>query len=386
MTPAALDLLDLDSQLTEEERATSRAAAAYARDFLAPRVVEAARRETCERAVFAEMGARGFLGCGLPPPYGAGMGAVGRGLLAREFERVDSAYRSMWSVQEALAMGAIWRFGSDEQKNAQLPTMARGEAVGCFALTEPGHGSDIAAMQSRAEKTRAGFVLRGEKTWISNAPIADLFVVWARCEDSVRGFLLERDAPGLSVVKIENKLSLRAAATGRVVLDDVKIPLEAALPGAIGLKAAMQCLASARYGIAWGALGAAEFCWHAALEYAQNRRVFGAPLAAKQIPQKTLADMQTEILLGLQGCLRVGRLLEQNRADPAAVSMLKRNSCRKALAVARAARDLHGANGIADEFHIMRHLCNLETVNTYEGAEDIHALILGRAQTGLSAF
>ena len=241
-------------------------------------------------------------------------------------------------------------------------------------------------MQSRAEKTRAGFVLRGEKTWISNAPIADLFVVWARCEDSVRGFLLERDAPGLSVVKIENKLSLRAAATGRVVLDDVKIPLEAALPGAIGLKSAMQCLASARYGIAWGALGAAEFCWHAALEYAQNRRVFGAPLAAKQIPQKTLADMQTEILLGLQGCLRVGRLLEQNRADPAAVSMLKRNSCRKALAVARAARDLHGANGIADEFHIMRHLCNLETVNTYEGAEDIHALILGRAQTGLSAF
>ena len=386
MTPAALDLLDLDSQLTEEERATSRAAAAYARDFLAPRIVEAARRESSERAVFAEMGARGFLGCGLPPPYGAGMGAVGRGLLAREFERVDSAYRSMWSVQEALAMGAIWRFGSDEQKNAQLPKMARGEAVGCFALTEPGHGSDIAAMQSRAEKTRAGFVLRGEKTWISNAPIADLFVVWARCEDSVRGFLLERDAPGLSVVKIENKLSLRAAATGRVVLDDVKIPLEAALPGAIGLKSAMQCLASARYGIAWGALGAAEFCWHAALEYAQNRRVFGAPLAAKQIPQKTLADMQTEILLGLQGCLRVGRLLEQNRADPAAVSMLKRNSCRKALAVARAARDLHGANGIADEFHIMRHLCNLETVNTYEGAEDIHALILGRAQTGLSAF
>jgi glutaryl-CoA dehydrogenase len=329
----------------------------------------------------------GFLGSTIEGYGCAGANYVSYGLIAREVERVDSGYRSAMSVQSSLVMYPIWDFGTEEQRQKYLPKLASGEWVGCFGLTEPNHGSDPGSMETRARKVSGGYVLRGNKMWITNAPIADVMVVWAKTEDGViRGFILEKGMKGLSAPKIEGKFSLRASATGEIVMDDVFVPEENLLPGVKGLRGPFSCLNNARYGIAWGALGAAEFCWHAARNYTLDRKQFGRPLAANQLIQKKLVDMQTEITLGLHACLRLGRLKDEGRCPPEAISMLKRNNCGKALDVARLARDMHGGNGIHDEFHVIRHLVNLETVNTYEGTHDIHALILGRAQTGIPAF
>ncbi len=386
------DPLLLDSELTEEERMIRETARAYAQEKLAPRVIAAYREETVEPALFAEMGALGLLGVTLPAEYGAaGASYVAYGLVAREVERVDSGYRSMLSVQSSLVMYPIWAYGDDTQRQKYLPKLAAGEWIGCFGLTEPDAGSDPSRMTTRAERIDGGYRLTGTKTWISNAPIADVFVVWAKLAGAggkaeIRGFVLEKGMKGLSAPKIAGKLSLRASVTGEVVMDGVEVPEAALLPNVAGLKGPFGCLNRARYGIAWGTMGAAEDCWHRARQYALDRKQFGRPLAANQLIQKKLADMQTEIALGLSGALRLGRLMDAGEAAPEAVSLMKRNNCGKALDIARAARDMHGANGIHEEFHVMRHLQNLETVNTYEGTHDMHALILGRAQTGIQAF
>ena len=381
------DPLLLDEDLAEDERMVRDASRAYAQERLMPRVRDAFRHETVDASIFREMGALGLLGSTLPPEYGgAGLNHVCYGLVAREIERVDSGYRSMLSVQSSLVMFPIFAYGSDEQRRRYLPLLARGELIGCFGLTEPNHGSDPGSMETRAVAVEGGYRLNGAKTWISNSPIADVFVVWAKLDGSVRGFILEKSMNGLAAPKIEGKFSLRTSVTGEIVMDDVFVPGANLLPNVRGLKGPMGCLNSARYGIAWGALGAAEFCWQAARQYVLDRKQFGRPLAANQLIQKKLADMQTEIALGLQGCLRLGRLKDAHRAAPEITSIMKRNSCGKALDIARTARDMHGGNGIVDEFHVIRHVLNLETVNTYEGTHDIHALILGRAQTGISAF
>ena len=381
------DPLLLFDQLSEDERLVMNAAHAYAQDRLMPRVRDAFRNETTDPSIFREMGELGLLGATLPPDYGgAGLNYVCYGLIAREVERVDSGYRSMMSVQSSLVMFPIHEYGSEAQRKKYLPKLASGELVGCFGLTEPNHGSDPGSMETRATSVDGGYRLRGSKTWISNAPIADVFIVWAKLDGVVRGFILEKGMKGLTAPKIEGKFSLRASVTGEVVMDDVLVPEDNLLPNVQGLKGPMGCLDSARYGIAWGALGAAEFCWQAARQYTVDRKQFGRPLAGNQLIQKKLSDMQTEIALGLQGCLRLGRLKDEGRAAPEITSIMKRNSCGKALEIARMARDMHGGNGIVDEFHVIRHVLNLETVNTYEGTHDIHALILGRAQTGISAF
>jgi glutaryl-CoA dehydrogenase len=382
------DPLALDAQLAQEERMVRDAAAAYCRDKLQPRVLEAFRHEKSDPAIFREMGALGMLGPTIPPEYGgAGLNYVSYGLIAREIERVDSGYRSMMSVQSSLVMVPIHQFGSEAQKKKYLPKLAKGEWIGCFGLTEPNHGSDPASMQTRAKKVSGGYSLSGSKMWISNSPIADVFVVWAKTEDGkIRGFVLEKGAKGLSTPPIHGKVGLRTSITGEVVMDEVLVPEENLLPGVEGLKGPFVCLNSARYGIAWGALGAAEDCWHRARQYVLDRKQFGRPLAANQLIQKKLADMQTEICLGLQGCLRLGRMKDEGTDTPEITSIMKRNSCGKALDVARTARDMLGGNGISDEFGVIRHVVNLEVVNTYEGTHDIHALILGRAQTGIQAF
>ncbi|MGI9381567.1 MAG: acyl-CoA dehydrogenase [Methyloligellaceae bacterium] len=382
------DPLDLDSQLSEEERLVRDNAHRYAQERLLPRVLEGFRHEQFDPAIMTEMGDLGLLGVTLPEEYGgAGLGYVCYGLVAREVERVDSGYRSAMSVQSSLVMYPVYAYGTEEQKRKFLPQLASGKMIGCFGLTEPDHGSDPGGMKTRAVKTDGGYVLKGSKTWISNSPLAGVCLVWAKTEDGViRGFLVERDAKGLSTPKIEGKFSLRASATGEIVLDDCFVPEANLLPGAEGLAGPFRCLNRARFGIAWGAMGAAEACWHAARQYVLDREQFGRPLAANQLIQKKLADMQTEITLGLQGALQLGRLFDTDAAAPEAISLLKRNNCGKALDIARLARDMHGGNGIVDEFHVIRHLLNLETVNTYEGTHDIHALILGRAQTGIQAF
>ena len=382
------DPLLLSEQLLEEERLVRDAAFAYAQDKLMPRVTASFRHETSDPAIFREMGALGLLGATVPVQYGgAGLNYVCSGLIAREIERVDSGYRSMLSVQSSLVMFPILTYGNEAQRMKYLPRLATGEWIGCFGLTEPNHGSDPGSMITRARAAPGGYRLHGAKMWISNSPIADVFVVWAKTDDDViRGFILEKGMAGLSAPKIEGKFSLRTSITGEIVMDDVFVPAANLLPGVEGLKGPFGCLNSARYGIAWGALGAAEFCWHAARQYTLDRTQFGRPLAANQLIQKKLADMQTEITLGLQGCLRLGRLKDEGKAAPEITSIMKRNSCGKALDVARMARDMHGGNGIVDEFHVIRHLLNLETVNTYEGTHDVHALILGRAQTGIAAF
>lgn len=384
------DPLLLDAQLTAEERQIRDGAARFARERLLPVVTEAWRHESFDPALVREMGAFGLLGVVMPEAYGGSdAGYTAYGLVARELERVDSGFRSMMSVQASLVMYPILAFGSDAQKEKYLPRLASGEWIGCFGLTEPDHGSDPASMATRAEKLANGWRLHGTKSWISNAPHADVFVVWARETGEggrVRGFVLRRGAKGLSTPKIEGKMSLRASPTGQIVLDGVELGDESVLPEAWGLGAPLACLTRARLGIGWGVMGAAEACWHGARRYVLDRKQFGRPLAANQLVQKKLADMQTEIALGTQAALRVSRLMDEGEAADEAVSLLKRNNCGKALDIARTARDMHGANGIADEFHVMRHMCNLETVNTYEGTHDIHALILGRAMTGIQAF
>jgi glutaryl-CoA dehydrogenase len=381
------DPLRLDAQLAEEERAIRDAARNYCQEKLFPRVLDANRHEHFDRAIMNEMGEMGFLGATLEGYGCAGVNYVSYGLIAREVERVDSGYRSCFSVQSSLVMYPIWAFGSEAQKERYLPKLRSGEWVGCFGLTEPDAGSDPASMRSRAHRVDGGFVLNGSKTWITNSPIADVLLVWAKDEaGDIRGFILERAMQGLSAPKIEGKFSLRASVTGMIMMDEVFVPDWNVLPGVKGLRGPFSCLNNARYGIAWGALGAAEFCWMAARDYTMQRMMFGRPLAATQLMQKKLADMQTEIALGLQAVLRLGRLVDAHDAAPEMISLLKRNSCGKALAIAREARDMHGGNGIADEYHVIRHVMNLEAVNTYEGTHDVHALILGRAQTGLSAF
>ena len=381
------DPLLLDDQLTDEERMIRDAARSYCRDKLMPRVLEANRHEIFHREIMNEFGELGFLGSTIEGYGCAGVNYVSYGLIAREVERVDSGYRSAMSVQSSLAMHPIHAFGTESQRQKYLPKMATGEWVGCFGLTEPNAGSDPAGMQTRARKVSDGYVLNGAKMWITNSPIADVFVVWAKDDSGdIRGFVLEKGMKGLSAPKIEGKFSLRASVTGEIVMDDVHVPEESLLPNVKGLKGPFSCLNNARYGIAWGAMGAAEFCWHAARQYTLDRNMFGRPLAATQLIQKKLADMQTEITLGLQSCLRMGRLKDEGRLPVEVISLLKRNNCGKALDVARMARDMHGGNGVADEFHVIRHVMNLEAVNTYEGTHDIHALILGRAQTGIQAF
>jgi glutaryl-CoA dehydrogenase len=388
--PAAFDWADpllFEDELSEDERLVRDSARAYCQEKLFPRVLTAAREERFDREIMTEMGELGFLGSTIEGHGCAGASYVSYGLIAREVERVDSGYRSAMSVQSSLVMYPIDDFGTEEQRRKYLPKLATGEWVGCFGLTEPNHGSDPGSMETRARKATGGYLLRGNKMWITNAPIADVLVVWAKTEDDViRGFILERGMSGLTQPKIEGKFSLRASATGEIVMDDVFVPEENLLPGVSGLRGPFSCLNNARYGIAWGALGAAEFCWHQARQYVLDRNQFGRPLAANQLIQKKLVDMQTEITLGLHACLRLGRLKDEGRCPPEAISLLKRNNCGKALDVARLARDMHGGNGIHDEFHVIRHLVNLETVNTYEGTHDIHALILGRAQTGIPAF
>jgi glutaryl-CoA dehydrogenase len=380
------DVLRLDEQLSEDERAIRDTAHAYAQDKLLPRVLDANRHEVFDREILFEMGELGLLGATLDSHGCAGVNYVSYGLIAREIERVDSGYRSALSVQSSLVMYPIWAFGSDAQKDRLLPRLRTGEFIGCFALTEPDAGSDPGAMRTRARSVDGGFLLTGSKTWITNAPIADVFVVWAKDDSGdIRGFLLDKGMPGLSAPKIDGKFSLRASVTGMVMMQDVFVPADHAL-SVTGLRGPFSCLNTARFGIAWGALGAAEFCWHAARAYTMQRMMFGRPLAATQLIQKKLADMQTEITLGLQAVLRLGRLMDDHHAAPEMISLCKRNSCGKALAIARDARDMHGGNGISDEYHVIRHLMNLEAVNTYEGTHDVHALILGRAQTGLSAF
>jgi len=385
------DPLLLNEQLTEDERMVRDAAHAYAQDKLLPRVTEAFRHERTDVEVFREMGAIGLLGPTIPDEYGGpGLNYVSYGLIAREVERVDSGYRSMMSVQSSLVMVPIYEFGSDAQKARYLPKLATGEWIGCFGLTEPNHGSDPGSMVTRARKVEDGYMLTGSKMWITNSPIADVFVVWAKLDedgkDTIRGFILEKGMKGLSAPPIHGKVGLRASITGEIVLDDVLVPQENMLPNVSGLRGPFTCLNSARYGIAWGALGAAESCWHTARQYVLDRTQFGRPLAANQLVQKKLADMQTEITLGLQGVLRLGRMKDEGTAASEITSIMKRNSCGKALDIARLARDMLGGNGISDEFGVARHLVNLEVVNTYEGTHDIHALILGRAQTGIQAF
>ena len=381
------DPLRLDEALTEEERMVRDSARADCQEKLLPRVLEANRHERFDREIMNEMGALGFLGATIEGYGCAGVNYVSYGLIAREVERIDSSYRSAMSVQSSLVMHPIYAFGTEEQRQKYLPKLASGEWVGCFGLTEPDHGSDPAGMTTRAATVTGGWRLSGAKMWITNAPIADVLVVWAKTEDAViRGFILERGMKGLSAPKIEGKFSLRASVTGEIVMDGVFVPEENMLPGVKGLRGPFSCLNSARYGIAWGVLGAAEFCWYVARNYTLERRQFGRPLAANQLIQKKLFDMQTEITLGLHACLRLGRLKDEGRDRPEMVSILKRNNCGKALDIARAARDMHGGNGIADEYHVIRHMMNLEAVNTYEGTHDIHALILGRAQTGIAAF
>jgi glutaryl-CoA dehydrogenase len=381
------DPLDLESQLTEEERMVRDTARDYAQEKLFPRVLAANRDGDFGPEITREMGALGMLGVTIPQEYGgAGLNYVCYGLIARELERVDSGFRSMMSVQSSLVMYAIYAYGSEVQRRKYLPKLATGEMIGCFGLTEPDFGSDPGSMVTRAEKVSRGFKLTGAKTWITNAPVADVAVVWAKLDGKIRGFLVERGTKGLSTPKIEGKLSLRASITGELVFDGAIVPEENLLPNVSGLAGPFGCLNVARAGIAWGALGAAEFCWHRARDYVLARKQFGRPLAANQLVQKKLADMQTEITLGLHAALRLSRLIDEGKASPPAISMLKRNNCGKALEVARLARDMHGGNGITDEFHVMRVMCNLETVNTYEGTHDIHALVLGRAQTGIQAF
>ena len=384
------DPLRFDDQLTEDERLIRDTARAYAQDKLAPRVNKAFLEETPDRELFFEMGALGLLGVEIPEAYGgSGAGYVAYGLVSREIERVDSGYRSMMSVQSSLVMYPIYAYGDEAQRQRYLPKLASGEWVGCFALTEPDAGSDPASMTTRAEKVADGYRLTGTKMWISNAPLADVFVVWAKSAahgDDIRGFVLEKGMKGLSAPKVGGKLSLRTSTTGEVVMDGVVVPESSLLAGAVGLKGPFACLTRARYGIAMGVMGAAEDCWHRARQYALDRKQFGRPIAATQLVQKKLADMQTEIALGLNAALRVGRLFDEGTMTPEMISLIKRNNCGKALDIARTARDIHGGNGIQIEYHVMRHLMNLETVNTYEGTHDIHALILGRAQTGLQAF
>ncbi|QWL03440.1 acyl-CoA dehydrogenase [Shewanella indica] len=381
------DPLQFDSLLLPEERMIRDTVHEYAQSKLQPRILQANREQNFDPEIMKELGALGLLGATLPSEYGgAGVNYVSYGLIAREIERVDSGYRSAMSVQSSLVMHPIFAYGTEEQKQKYLPRLARGELIGCFGLTEPDVGSDPGGMKTRAEAIPGGYRLHGNKMWITNSPIADLFLVWAKLDGVIRGFLVEKGTPGLSAPKIEGKFSLRASITGEIVLDGVEVGVDALLPNVEGLKGPFGCLNKARYGIAWGALGAAEFCWHAARQYSLDRVQFGRPLAANQLIQKKLVDMQTEITTALFACLQAGRLLDQDSLAIEAISLIKRNSCGKALEIARQARDIHGGNGISDEFHVIRHLMNLEAVNTYEGTHDIHALILGRAQTGLAAF
>jgi glutaryl-CoA dehydrogenase len=381
------DPLNLDGDLTEEERMVRDSARAFSQDKLMPRVRLAWREEKVDKELLPMMGELGLLGPTIPEEYGgAGLGYVAYGLIAREMERVDSGYRSTLSVQSSLVMHPIYAYGTETQKKKYLPKLAKAELIGCFGLTEPDFGSDPGSMVTRAEKVAGGFKLNGAKMWISNAPIADLAIVWAKLDGKIRGFIVERGTKGFSTPKVDGKLSLRTSVTGEIVLEDAIVPEENLLPNVSGLAGPFGCLNMARYGIAWGAMGAAEFCWHAARQYTLDRKQFNRPLAANQLVQKKLADMQTEIALGLRGALALGRMLEQGKAAPPSISLMKRNNTGKALDIARMARDMHGGNGISDEFHVMRVMCNLETVNTYEGTHDIHALILGRAQTGIQAF
>ena len=384
------DPFNFSDQLTEEERMLQESVRSFAQNELQPRILSAYRNATVEPEIFREMGALGLLGITVPEEYGGlGAGYVAYGVVAREVERVDSGYRSMMSVQSSLVMYPIYAYGSEEQRNKYLPGLAEGRLIGCFGLTEADAGSDPAGMKTRAIKTADGYRLTGSKMWISNAPIADVFVVWAKSDahdGAIRGFILEKGMAGLTAPKIDGKLSLRASVTGEIVLDNVEVSEDALLPNISGLKGPFGCLNRARYGISWGVMGAAEFCWHAARQYGLDRKQFDRPIAQTQLFQKKLADMQTEIALGLQASLRVGRLLDQAEAAPEMISLIKRNNCGKALDIARLARDMHGGNGISDEYQVMRHMNNLETVNTYEGTHDVHALILGRAQTGLQAF
>ncbi len=381
------DPLDIESDLTEDERMVRDTARGFAQDYLMPKVLTAYREEKYDPALIPEMGKLGMLGPTIPEEYGgAGLGYVAYGVIARELERVDSGYRSTMSVQSSLVMYPIYAYGTEAQRRKYLPKLATGEIIGCFGLTEPDHGSDPGSMVTRAEKVANGYKLNGAKTWISNAPVADIAVVWAKLDGKIRGFIVERGAKGFSTPKIEGKLSLRTSVTGQIVLEDVMVGEDALLPNVQGLAGPFGCLNNARFGISWGVMGAAEFCWHAARQYTLDRKQFNRPLAANQLIQKKLADMQTEIALGLAGALRLGRMLEKGTAAPPSISLMKRNNCGKALDIARAARDMHGGNGIADEYHVMRVLSNLETVNTYEGTHDVHALILGRAQTGIQAF
>ncbi len=377
----------LSEQLSEEERMIQASAHEFCQAKLMPRILEANRHEVFDREIMRELGDVGLLGATIPEEYGgAGVNHVSYGLIAREVERVDSGYRSAMSVQSSLVMHPINAYGTDEQRQKYLPKLASGEWIGCFGLTEPDHGSDPGGMLTRAEEVAGGYQLNGSKMWITNSPIADVAVVWAKLDGTIRGFILERGMEGFTTPKIEGKLSLRASITGEIVMDNVFVPAENLLPGAFGLGGPFGCLNKARFGIAWGALGAAEFCWHAGRQYTLDRQQFGKPLAQTQLVQKKLTDMQTEITLGLQACLRVGRMLDEGTASPENISLIKRNSCGKSLDIARMSRDMHGGNGISDEYHVMRHMVNLETVNTYEGTYDIHTLILGRAQTGLQAF
>jgi glutaryl-CoA dehydrogenase len=384
------DPFRLSDQLTEEERMIAQSARSFAQGSLQPRVIDAYREERVAPELFREMGEMGLLGTTIPEEYGGlGSNYVSYGLVAREIERVDSGYRSMMSVQSSLVMYPIYAYGSEEQRRKYLPGLASGELIGCFGLTEPDAGSDPAGMKTRAVRTETGYRLTGSKMWISNSPIADVFIIWAKSEahdGKIRGFILEKSMTGLSAPKVGGKLSLRASVTGEIVMDGVEVPETAILPNVQGLKGPFGCLNRARYGIAWGVLGAAEFCWHASRQYGLDRKQFDRPLAQTQLFQLKLADMQTEIALGLQGCLRVGRLMDDANAAPEMISLIKRNNCGKALTIARHARDMHGGNGISEEYQVMRHMINLETVNTYEGTHDVHALILGRAQTGLQAF
>jgi glutaryl-CoA dehydrogenase len=384
------DPFKLDAQLDENERLIRDSARAFAEEKLAPRVIDAYREETTNPEIFTEMGEMGLLGTTIPEQYG-GLGSTytSYGLVAREIERIDSGYRSMMSVQSSLVMYPIYAYGSESQREKYLPGLASGELIGCFGLTEPDAGSDPGSMLARAEKIDGGYRLTGNKMWISNSPIADVFVVWAKSvahDNKIRGFVLEKGMPGLSAPKIDGKLSLRTSITGEIVMQGVEVSEDALLPNISGLKGPFGCLNRARYGIAWGVVGAAEFCWEAARQYGLDRKQFDRPLAQTQLYQKKLADMQTEISLALQACLRVGRLMDEGQAAPEMISLIKRNNCGKALDIARLSRDMHGGNGISEEFEVMRHMCNLETVNTYEGTHDVHALILGRAQTGLQAF
>ncbi|MBL6818545.1 MAG: acyl-CoA dehydrogenase [SAR86 cluster bacterium] len=381
------DILLFDDQLTEEELSIKNTARDYCQDKLMPRILEANRNEVFDKEIYQEMGQMGFLGAPIDGYGCAGVNYVSYGLIAREIERVDSSYRSAYSVQTSLAMHAIYKFGSEEQKNHYLPEMAKGNLIGCFGLTEPDAGSDPASMKTTAKKTNDGYLLNGSKTWITNSPIADVLIIWAKDEQGIlRGFIVDRDLKGLTTPKLDGKFALRASITGQIFLDDVLVGEDKILPEVQSFRGPFSCLNMARYGIAWGALGAAEFCWNASLEYAIERVQFDNPLASKQLIQKKLADMQTEITLGLQTVLRVGRLIDQNQMQPEMISLVKRNNCQKALDIARTARDIHGGNGIADEYHVIRHAMNLEAVNTYEGTSDIHALILGQNQTSIASF